>query len=107
MARCKNYKPLPASEQPICCGGPEGFDSWCAKKGTPAATNPKCTNQTTSGTPTPPGDYYQFGMNNRRCVKGSCKAYFCDNPGPAYPLGCGGMEGHEFLQAMHGLRGKA
>ena len=106
---CKNYKPLPASEQPLCCGGPNGFDAWCAKQGTPAATNPKCTNQTTSGTPTQPEDYYQYGMHNRRCVKGSCKAYYCDNPGPSYPLGCGGgmdIYGNSFTQIMkQGLRG--
>ena len=41
-------------------------------------------------------------------MKGSCKAYFCDNPGPSYPLGCGGMDifGNQFTQIMkQGLRG--
>ena len=86
---CENYKPLPASQQTKCCGGEYGFDAWCAKAGTQSAKNAKCSNQTTSGSPTPPEDFYQFGTY-RRCVKDRCNAYFCDNPKPDYPTGCQG-----------------
>jgi hypothetical protein len=80
------HKPLPVSQQPTCCGGPDGLAAWCAKAGTSSATNPQCTNKTTSGAPTPSSDFYEFGLF-RRCVNGPCHAGFCDNPIPPHQ-GC-------------------
>lgn len=75
----KKHKPLPNEDQPECCGGQFGFDAWCLKKGSPAAHNLQCSNQTTSGTPVPDKDFYEFGTKHR-CVPGQCKSGFCDNP---------------------------
>lgn len=55
--------------------------AWCAKKGTASATNPTCTNQTVTGSPTPLSDFYEYG-DFKRCVYQRCNAGYCDNPKP-------------------------
>jgi hypothetical protein len=76
-------KPKPNSQQPHCCGGPVGFEAWCAKAGTPSFMAPKCNATSVFGVPTPASDFYKYGQHHR-CVKntgtGACNAGYCDNP---------------------------
>ena len=92
MCACDSItgKPLAADKQPTCCGGPQGFDAWCAKAGTASFAKPKCTSRTSTGVPTPANEIYPIGQHSR-CVKtidaggSGCGAGSCDNPAPPSP----------------------
>jgi len=98
---CDKKRHAITESQTSCCGGASGFQAWCAKSGTPASINPKCSSNIPApasgpggGVPTPVDDFYQF-RQFARCVKHGCNSGYCDNPviGPGAYCGSPGPSG--------------